>query len=182
MPSFRGIRQTLRGGAGAGRGDAPYTAPSSGIKPPPPPPPIATRLPRLEGSSSSNPVPDTRAARKANSPKAKAKALKSVNKNPMTPAREGAYNASEIGMERSDASADYQLARGAGKRLAIGTYPSEPPKPPTTTWAGKEVPNDQRTMKERDEDIVGSYKATGTAVDEGWLKKNGSKVRKDMYG
>ncbi len=39
MPSFRGIRQILRGGAGAGRGDAPYTAPSSGIKPPPPPMP-----------------------------------------------------------------------------------------------------------------------------------------------
>jgi hypothetical protein len=128
------------------------------------------------------PVSNTRAARKANSPKAKAKALKSVNKNPMTPAREGAYNASEIGMERSDASADYQLARGAEKRLAIGTYPPEPPKPATTTWAGKEFPADQRTGKERDEDIVGSYKATGTAIDAGWLKKNGSKVRKDMYG
>jgi hypothetical protein len=139
-------------------------------------------VPRLEGSSSSNPVPDTRAARKANSPKAKAKALKSVNKNPMTPAREGSYNASEVGMERSEASTDYQLARGAEKRLAIGTYPPEPPKPATTTWAGKEFPADQRTGKERDEDTVGSYKATGKTDDAGWLKKNGSKVRKDMYG
>jgi hypothetical protein len=101
----------------------------------------------------SNPVPDTRAARKANSPKAKAKALKKINKKPLTPAREGAYNASEIGMERSSASTHYNLARGAERRLASGDYP---------------------VTRMRDKDEVASYKATGKTDSVRWLKKHGS--------
>lgn len=77
MPVFQGLRQKLRGGnTGSSRLDDPYRLPVRTI--PQPPQVISHYNPHLR-----NTVPDTPAARKANSPKAKRRALNNVNKNPM---------------------------------------------------------------------------------------------------
>ena len=69
MPKFMGMRQRLRGGAGAGRGDNAHNTPSSGPKPPPPPrrpgpfgapPPLPPR-PTSGGSSTPPATPNRKA-------------------------------------------------------------------------------------------------------------------------
>lgn len=166
-------------GAGAGRGDDAHGAgalPRIPGAPRPPAPPIKIG----SGASTPNPLPNTRAARKANSPKAKARALKAVNKNPLTPSNDSF--ASKNGFEESDAARSYVIASGAEKRLAADKYPSEPPKPATYTFAGKEFPADQRTMKQRDTDAVGSYKETGESHNDEWLKEKGTQAIQKKYG
>jgi len=68
-----------------------------------------------------NTVPDTRAARKANSPKAKARALKAVNKKPLTPVKPGEeWLGSDAGFELSEPASTFSTAKSAERRLATG--------------------------------------------------------------
>lgn len=167
MPVFRGMRQNRTNGSSAGRGDQPYPSFS-------PRPPGSTTPIRIDGNRSA-PMPprDTKAARKANSAKAKEKALKSINKNPLTP---DDTPWSKTGFKQSDASNAYDSAGYAEKRLKDDKYP------PLMHKSAKE-------FKETDEDTVGSYLATGKSAwsDEGqdWVAKKGSgakKKRDEEYG
>ena len=68
-----------------------------------------------------NAVPDTKAARKANSPKAKARALKAVNKKPLTPVKPGEeWLGSDAGFELSEPASTFSTAKSAERRLATG--------------------------------------------------------------
>lgn len=165
MPSFRGFRVNRTNGAGAGRGDQPY--PSFSPRIPGSPTPI-----RIDGNRSA-PMPprDTKAARKANSAKAKAKALKSINKSPLTP-DDSPFSRS--GFKRSEASEAYDSALYAEQRLARNEYY------PLIHKTAKE-------FKQTDEDIVGTYTATGKSVwsDEGqkWIGERDLKKKRDEeYG
>lgn len=139
-------------------------------------PPIPGK-PSVVKISSDGPAPqppsDTRAARKANSPKAKEKALKKINKKPLTP-EDTPW--SKTGFKQSEAASDYDSARYAEQRLAKGDYPN------LIHRTGKE-------QKEFDQDTVGAYVATGKSTwsDEGrdWVDKKGSgakKKRDEEYG
>ena len=142
----------------------------------PPLPPMPGK-PSVVKISSDGPAPrppsDTRAARKANSPKAKEKALKSINKNPLTP---DDTPWSKSGFKQSEAASDYDSARYSEQRLAKDEYPSL-------------MHTSAKEFKESDEDTVGSYIATGKNrfSDEGqdWIAKKGSgakKKRDEEYG
>lgn len=173
MPSFRGLRQTLRGGGNAGRGDSPYPHLNAPVPPPRTPgiPRPSERLVIGGGSVSPNPVPDTKSARKANSPKAKDRALKNVNKSPLTPA-EGHRSmfSSDAGFEFSDPAFAYQTARHAEKRMAENSYPK-------SVAAGE--------LREWDEDNVGSYLATGELPDgpkgSKWAAEHSNKAKREKY-
>ncbi len=125
------------------------------------------------------PVSNTRAARKANSPKAKAKALKSVNKNPMTPAGDG------DGFIPSQAANDYTMAHNAESRLKdseLNNNSSSYVDQKATTHRGNAI----RPLRERDEDRVGAYIATGESPygpkGEEWVAKEGFEARQKKYG
>lgn len=156
MAKFMGFRVN-RGasGAGAGRGDNPHAAPR--------PRPMGTPFIGGTGaqhwgpSTQRNPVPNTRAARKANSPKAKARALKAVNKKPFGLEEYGVH-----GLAASDAELAYQNALLSQDRLMAdrGNYE-----------VGYSYDD-----REHDDNIVGAYIATGKSLwsNEGqkWMKKN----------
>lgn len=173
MPSFRGIRVTRTSGYGAGRGDNPHPSmasmpPSPGSPGgPPPPPPLP---PRPVGMS------DSRVARKANSPKRMAKALKNVNKNPLG-VHEDEYStafSSDYGFKESDAATAYNIALHAESSLKNNKYDSIP-RPPGSNWTPE-------MLREHDQDTVGSYLATGkgryTDEAQSWIDKKGSGARK----
>lgn len=194
MPSFKGFRIN-RGasGAGAGRGDSPY----SHIKAPVPPPRgqvTNPAFPQYRSMVSVNPhsgvqtigemppaqsvgLSDNKAARKANSPKAKAKALKAINKNPLKPSDSFA---SEAGFERSQESVDYDSARIAESRLKRNNYRDMPKSP--SGKAGRTATE----QKDYDEDTVGSYLATGksqhSTEGQKWMKENSADTRRKRYG
>jgi len=180
MPSFKGFRVN-RGasGAGAGRGDSPY----SHIKAPVPPP--RGSGPRPPGRTTigsadikPNPVPDTKAARKANSPKAKSKALKAINKNPLKPS---SGFASDAGFERSQEAVDYDSARISESSLKRNNY-RDMPQNPITGKAGRTATE----QRDDDEDTVGSYLATGknkySTEGQKWMKENSADTRRKRYG
>lgn len=182
MPSFLGRRVNRTNGAGAGRGDNPYP----GVKAPVPPPlggPRGSGSGRMviggSGGASTEPnrVPDTKAARKANSPKAKAKALKAVNKNPLTPSDSFA---SDAGFERSDEAFTYDSARIAESSLKRNTYKDMPKN--MRGLAGRTA-SEQR---DDDEDTVGAYVATGkskySTEGQKWMKENSADTRRKRYG
>ena len=196
MPMFRGLRQTLRGGnTGSSRlddahgvfPDHPYNhiLPASALpadmqemvanpmrSAPPRPTPRLTIGGSGGESVAPNAVPDTRAARKANSPKAKARALKEINKNPLTPLSNPAEDYFGRTFEESPQAWDYRRAKTAESDLANG-YPLVP-------GLTKESEDNRR------KDIVGSYIATGkneaTPEGQAWMGKHGSRVKRDMYG
>lgn len=162
MPIFRGKRVNRTNGAGAGRGDQPYER----FNPP-------SRIRIDSGRSAPMPPRDTEVARKANRPTTKDKALKKINKNPLTPA-DNPW--SRTGFKPSEASTAYDTARYAESRLTEDKY-----RPLPNTSAEK--------FKESDQDVVGSYIATGKSsyTDEGrkWVAEKGSgakKKRDEEYG
>lgn len=177
-------------GANAGRGDNAHFKPVAMGSVPPRPPgspgavggPPATPAPRLtiggdaKGmASEQNKVPNTRAARKANSPKRMKKALKGVA--PMQvpsgdPADRGFQPTSEAGFVKSDASFDYDQARKAEGRIAEankkepwdrGRYNVRGPEKIKKFGSNYEMIDnpDQRSEMERDTDKVSAYVATG---------------------
>ena len=186
MPIFKGFRVN-RGasGAGAGRGDNPY---SQGQMTNP-------AFPQYRSMVSINPysgvqtigekppaqsvgLSDNKAARKANSPKAKAKALKAINKTPLEPSDSFA---SDAGFRRSEASMDYDSARIAEGSLKRNNY-RDMPKNPITGKAGRTATE----QRDDDEDTVGSYLATGknkySTEGQKWMKENSADTRRKRYG
>lgn len=168
MPLFKGFRVNRTNGAGAGRGDQPY--PSFSPRIPGPTTPI-----RIDGNRGA-PMPprDTKEARKANSAKAKEKALKSINKTPLTP--DPSPFGSKSGFVPSEPARAYDSARYAEQRLEKNQYY------PLIHKTAKE-------FKETDQDTVGSYIETGKSLwtDEGqkWVEEKGSgakKKRDEEYG
>lgn len=193
--AFFGGRRMFRpaSGAGAGRGDNPHFKPvAMGSVPPAvpgtpgavggPPAPTPPRL-KIGGDSAgatSNPVPNTRAARKANSPKRKAKALKNVPSLgvPTGDAVEDRFKpVSDAGFIKSEPAHAYDRARAAEGRIADaekkepwdrGKYnvrgprqvkgTSNPFKPSKEEWIDNPDP---RSPMERDQDTVSAYTATG---------------------
>lgn len=146
-----GIRNRIRGGAGAGRGDNPHDsgvdAGSSSMGGPPRPREIV-KIDGGNAGASSNPVPDTRAARKANSPKAKAKALKEVNKNPLKKSSDNDPFASPSGFVPSQAASDFTSANSAEKRLAKGSDDDFDKKTVANYVSGKTQANTRRFNKD----------------------------------
>ena len=195
MPIFKGFRVN-RGasGAGAGRGDSPY----SHIKAPVPPPrgqATNPAFPQYRSMVSVNPysgaqtigekppaqsvgLSDNKAARKANSPKAKAKALKAINKNPLKPS---SGFASDAGFERSQEAVDYDSARISESSLKRNNY-RDMPQNPITGKAGRTATE----QRDDDEDTVGSYLATGknkySTEGQKWMKENSADTRRKRYG
>lgn len=186
MSIFRGIRQTIRGGAGAGRGDNAHASPATSMPAPPRPPrPPARPLKIDSGSLEPNPVPNTRAARKANSPRAKAKALKEVNKNPLTPAE--APFGSEAGFHESTPAMDYNAARQAQQRMTDWGQPTSHGYSAYAIQQSKTLSGgDIRPMRERDSDRIGAYVNTGESPhgEKGskWVAEHGYDVTKKRYG
>lgn len=132
--------------------------------------PMGKPVLKIDSSSNSNPAP-TLSRRET---KRKDKALKSINKNPLTPDPSSFGSAS--GFKQSDAGSAYDSARYAEQRLAKGNYPSL-------------VHTSAKDFKQTDEDTVGSYIATGKSgwSDEGqkWIAEKGSgakKKRDEEYG
>jgi hypothetical protein len=147
-------------------------------------------------ASEQNKVPNTRAARKANSPKRMKKALKGVA--PMQvpsgdPADRGFQPTSEAGFVKSDSAFDYDQARAAEGRVANankvepwnrGSYNVRGPEKIKKFGSNYEMIDnpDQRSEMERDQDKASTYVATGknefTPEGQAYLATEGTTAKR----
>ena len=152
MPSFRGQRQTVRGGSGGY--EAMYGAPTTDSS--------GRKVVSIGGDSGpSAPALSGKEQRR------KDKALKNINKTPLKPSQKNNPFAqvSDAGFEMSDAADDYETAKRAESRLSGKGGPhlgyEDSPKP-IKGLDGKMInPSQTSSFKERDQDTVSAYVATG---------------------
>jgi hypothetical protein len=140
MPSFRGMRQTVRGGSGGY--EAMYGAPTTDSS--------GRKVVSIGGDSSpSAPALSGKEQRR------KDKALKKINETPLKPSQKNNPFAqtSDAGFEMSDAASNYATAKRSESRL--GFHKSAP-------HLGYDSSSTQTpSFKERDQDTVSAYVATG---------------------
>lgn len=197
-------------GANAGRGDNAHFKPVPMGSVPPPRPgtpgavggPPAPPAPRLTiggtGGATSEPgkVAKNRAARKANSPRTKAKALKKIAPLEVPSGDMGSRAfkpTSEAGFVKSDPAFAYGQAREAEGRIAEaekkepwdrGQYNVRGPEKIKKFGSSYEMVDnpDQRSPMERDQDKVSAYVATGkgeyTPEGQAHLEKTGTEAKR----